>query len=168
MQCKIFDAMSDQTYLLKLTGEVRLTSCAPLEKVVLRKIHDLHDKDMVVDLSEAESIDSTALGLVASMAFNEAGEQHKKPVIICPKDDIYRILVSMQLDKVFDIVKNKSSQLMSMRELPATPESDHVICQRSLDAHRKLIKISTTNQIRFEQVVEQLEKDLHPVLPKSH
>ena len=71
--CKMQYAVHNGTYVLKLRGDVRVPVCTSLETFVeQRLLTDDSLRAVLIDLTETEAIDSTALGLLARIAYTLA------------------------------------------------------------------------------------------------
>lgn len=155
---KILIAQHDGTYVLKLVGDVRLTLCTTIDDFLGKMFADQQFVGVLVDLSEAEGIDSTSLGLLAKLALQNKQYCQMLPIIKSPKPDITRLLESMGFDKVFDI-RQKLHQLTSeeLAELPVLEADEEVVRDKIIEAHRILIALNKQNRDTFSALVSTLE-----------
>lgn len=65
----ILFAIHHGTYVLKFTGEVRAPMCATLDDFLEKMFVDSELSAILVDLTETDYIDSTALGMIAKQPF---------------------------------------------------------------------------------------------------
>ena len=65
---KIQFAESEGTFVLKFVGDVRLTLCAALDAYIEKIFSVLTFNAIIIDLTEADGIDSTSLGLLAKLS----------------------------------------------------------------------------------------------------
>lgn len=153
-------AVHNGTYLLKLRGDVRVPLCTSLESFVEQKLLvDDHLRAVLIDLTETEAIDSTALGLLARIAVALQGRQLGKPVILCINPDIHRILTSMGFDQVFRILQTTAALRDEFAELPAEGLDESTVTQSVIDAHRTLMSLNESNQQSFQSLVDALESE---------
>lgn len=146
-------------FVLKITGFLRFNQCAALE-YFLKKILIKHaPDDLLVDLSEAESLDSTALGLLAQIALQFEKMKHKKAQLCCRDNDLKKILLSMSLEQLFEFTNNAPVNT-SLPELSIKADSDSAQTQRVLHAHETLMDLSEKNSKEFKSVVEMLQESL--------
>lgn len=148
------------TYVLKLRGDVRVPICTSLEKFI--EDHLLNDKRLravMIDLTETDSIDSTALGLLAKIAVALRELNLGKPIILCLSSDINRILASMGFDEVFRILQTTAALRDRLDELPDEVLSEAEVTQCVIDAHRTLMGLSESNQQTFRSLVDALESE---------
>ena len=156
---KIQFAESEGTYVLKLIGEVRLTLCSSLEEFLDMMFDEPRFKSVIIDLSEAQTIDSTSLGVLAKLSIKANKRFNLVPVLICPQPDITRILLSMGFDRIFIIVKeDQSSGYRSMNELHCEAGCEAATHAQVLDAHRVLMDLNENNRRAFSDLVKQLEQ----------
>jgi anti-anti-sigma factor len=147
------------TYVLKLVGDIRAPICATLDSFIESMFCDVKLRSILVDLSETLLIDSTALGLIAKIAVHTRKRFQEKPVIISTRPDITRILDSMGLEQVFDIVQEGSVISSAMNEVPIEQCVENSACQKVLEAHRVLMSLNEKNHETFQEVVAALEFD---------
>ena len=65
---RILAASQDGAYVIRLTGDVRLTLCTTIDDYVQKMLENPEFASVWVDLCAAEGIDSTTLGLLAKLA----------------------------------------------------------------------------------------------------
>ena len=65
---KIEVANQQGTYVIKLSGDVRLNLCSALESYLDNMFLDNDFEAVFVDLTDAEGVDSTTLGLLAKIS----------------------------------------------------------------------------------------------------
>lgn len=156
---KVLYAVHQGIYVLKLIGEVRVSLCATLDSFIETLFNDTRLHSVLIDLSEADMIDSTALGLLAKIAIQSSKRLNQKPCIISPRPDVSRVLDSMGFEKVFNIVHEIPVKSPRMSEVPAVPCSLGDTCNRVLEAHRILMEMNEKNRETFRDVVAALEEE---------
>ncbi|WP_330926434.1 STAS domain-containing protein [Candidatus Sororendozoicomonas aggregata] len=157
---KIQFAENQGTWLVKLCGEVRLTLCQALETFLEKVTSDPGFCSIIIDASEASTIDSTILGLLAKLSIKTQRLFSLMPVLISTRWDVTRLLLSMGFDKVFIIVEHMDKSVaFSMHDLACDISNDEQgTQQRVLDAHRTLMSLNDNNRKAFRDLVEQLER----------
>ncbi|MFK0570691.1 STAS domain-containing protein [Endozoicomonas sp.] len=159
---KIQFAESEGTYVLKLIGEVRLTLCSSLETFLQAMFEEPEFRSVIVDLSEAETIDSTSLGLLAKLSIMARKQINQRPVLLSPQPDITRILMSMGFERIFVIVEDDGNHTNDYREIECSDSCEESTHARVLDAHRVLMSLNENNRIAFCDLVKQLEHCRQP------
>jgi len=155
---KILVAEENGVYLLKLIGDVRMTLCASLNSYIETIFQRGNVVDVIVDLLEAEGVDSTALGLLAKLAIHSEKHYGIKPTVFCNNEGIYRTLVGMGLEDVFDIVQKSPELLENLQELHDINADVEHLRQQVLEAHRLLSLLNPKNQREFVDLIRSLEQ----------
>jgi len=154
---KIMVAENQDVYVLKFMGDVRLTLCSTIDSLLKRIFGQGELKSVVVDLTETEGIDSTALGLLAKIAVNAKDVMSHKPIIISSRGDITHIIQTLGFDHYFDICTEPVELGCQMQEAPMLDECAESVRQKVIDAHRILMGLNPKNKAEFEPVVFALE-----------
>ncbi|REH36904.1 anti-anti-sigma factor [Paraperlucidibaca baekdonensis] len=159
--CKMQYAVLNGTYVLKLVGDVRVPTCTALETFVEQHIkHDEALRAVLIDLTATESIDSTALGLLARIAVVLKQRGLGRPVLLCINPDIERILLSMGFNTVFRMLHTTSALSSGLDELPSSGDiSEDAVAQQVIDAHRTLMSLNESNSQAFRSLVDALESE---------
>ncbi len=97
--------VSDQlgNHLLKFTGDVRVTLCGTLNRYIETIFGSKNVKRVVVDMLDAEGLDSTTLGLLAKLGLHCRKQYGLNVEVFCQNSSILRTLESMSFDEIFDI-----------------------------------------------------------------
>ncbi len=159
LQAKIYYGRSESLFILKITGVLRFNQCAVLEHFLKTTLHKKLDHCLLVDLSEAQLLDSTALGLLAQIAMQFAQLNHKNPELYCPDNDLKKVLLSMSLDQLFHFV-SQAPVKSDLPELNLKSDKSDQQTQRVLSAHHTLMGLSDKNKQEFKSVVDMLQDSL--------
>ncbi|MEI9938399.1 MAG: STAS domain-containing protein [Pseudomonadota bacterium] len=153
-------------HVLRYFGTVNYTLAPGLQQFLQHLIVDDHVCGLVFDLTAAESLDSTNLGLMAraNEQIRETGAPNS--VIISGNEDIDVVLRSMGFDQTFDLLPadplSGNAELVDAKSDPvvtASPSATEL--QRTMiDAHRALVRLSEAGRVAFEPVVACLERDV--------
>jgi anti-anti-sigma factor len=154
---KILFAEQTGSYLLKFVGDVRLTLCSTLDQFLASTLENEDFKSILIDLTEAEGIDSTSLGLLAKISVKLKRDHQQRPTIISTNEDITRILLSMGFDKVFILLSEPLNEAGELQMLDELQESEELVRQRILEAHRVLMDLNQHNREAFRDLVRSLE-----------
>lgn len=144
--------------VIKLIGDVRLTLCTVLDEYFEDMFSSLDFSSVIVDLTEADNVDSTTLGLLAKLALMAKNRFQFVPVILSTNPDITRVLQSMGFDRVFRIRQHPLSNDQDLGELPQVEGSEGAVKQKVLEAHRVLMGLNDSNKAKFRELVSMLEK----------
>jgi len=159
---KLLAAKSNDIYLLKLVGDVRLTLCCTLDQLFEQVFSDQDVQSIVIDLSQADNLDSTTLGLLAKIAVKASVAGLNQPSIISSNSDITLLLESMGFRQYFLIMDQPVTTSDALQEVPQLAGSEEHIRTQVLDAHRTLMAMNDQNKEAFKSVVQALEDCPHP------
>ncbi len=158
---RILIASHEGTFLLRFVGDVRLTLCIAIDDFFGQMFSDPNFAAVVVDLGQAEGLDSTSLGLLVKLAQETTRRTTKKPLLVSTRRDIDRLLASVGVNELFESVENPSTSLLPESEIGAShavKESDErTLRARVLEAHRLLMSLNAENVDAFKDLVAQLE-----------
>ncbi|KOR28585.1 hypothetical protein TI03_04400 [Achromatium sp. WMS1] len=119
------------------------------------------DYHFVIDLSNADNIDSTCIGILAKIA-NRSSNQNR-PIIITGTKDIRELLLAVCFNQFFDLVETVDSNASPPKETKSVPDVN--LPQKDmltllLESHKRLCGINAKNHAIFKDVVEALEHEV--------
>lgn len=158
MQGRILAAEHDGAYALKLVGDVRVNLCSTIDDYFLHMFEDPDLVSVTVDLSEAEGLDSTTLGLLAKLALRFRKQFGLRPALYSCNKGINRLLGSMAFGKIFDIREESCLNPEDIDEIPTHGDDAEAVREKVIEAHRILMDISEENRDRFRDLMIVLEK----------
>ena len=156
-QGQILVANGDGTWLLKFVGDVRLRLGAAFDEFLDRLFQTHQLRSILVDLSAAEGIDSTTLGVLARLSMRAKKRLGCVPTLVSTRPDITRVLATMGFDDVFHIVEEPLRDERQLGELPKCELSAAQTRRRVIAAHRALMAMNDDNRCRFQDLVAMLE-----------
>jgi anti-anti-sigma factor len=151
-------AQQDHNWFLKLGGDLRHPVAPALNRLLDRALADPDTANFVIDLAEADNIDSTCLGVLARIGNHQSCGGGSRPVIICPEEDIREMLRAVCFDYLFDLVEQPMLGDDPLQPLPLPPDEDD-LRKLILDAHRRLCEIDERTRLAFRDVIQALEQD---------
>lgn len=154
---KILAAQHGGTTVLKLVGDVRLTMSTSLDNFIVAMFEEAEFASVSIDLSEADGLDSTTLGLLAKVAIKAREQFQFTPLLVCSDPSIVKLLESMCFNTIFDIREQAPEQLSDFGEVPVAVSGEAEVQQKVLEAHRLLMGLSEENAERFRELVCSLE-----------
>lgn len=154
---RILVATVNDVPILKFIGDVRVLMSSALDNyfnsLYSRAILDR----MMVDMTETQGIDSTALGLLAKMSIQLRNRFNVRPTIISTNPDITRILKSMSIDLICEIIETVDKQETCFDELNPLQETEDSVRQKVIEAHQTLMNLSEDNRAEFQDLVSALK-----------
>jgi anti-anti-sigma factor len=154
---KIEVANNEGTYVVKLSGDVRLNLCSALESYLDDMFLDKAFTTVLIDLSDTEGIDSTTLGQLAKISIISQEKFGLIPSIISPREDITRILLSMGFDRVFYLIGDVPEQISELNELTCEKVNEEIMRDKVIDAHEILMSLNDENKNTFQELVDCLQ-----------
>ncbi|MBK8186577.1 MAG: STAS domain-containing protein [Cellvibrio sp.] len=155
---QILVANRQGVYVIKLVGDVRLTFCISFDQFIDAMLADTELTSVLFDLSDAEAVDSTTLGLMAKISLLSQDQRNITPVILATNSSIKRILNSMGFADIFSIVDKLDSSLIPSKSLCCDDQNAPMIKERVIEAHKILMSLNEQNADTFKNLVKMLEE----------
>lgn len=160
---KIFVGETNGNYLIRMSGDVRVTLCASLNHYVESIFRTRNVKSVLVDLLDTKGVDSTTLGLLTKLALLSKRHYGIVPLLFCDNPDILKTLEVMSLDELFNIIPEapaRDEQSGQLDEL-ICDKSDEAEARRSvLEAHRLLVEVNPQCEPEFIDLIRYLEDEV--------
>jgi anti-anti-sigma factor len=156
---RILYARRGDTCILRFEGPIRYTIAHALDTFLDDLFASEPPHAVVADLSDAESIDSTGIGLLAKIAKCQRRAGFGNPVLFSSSPDINEVLCSVCLDDVFQLAEGKPD-VQAGDSLSATEPSAPDLARSILEAHRALAELSDSNRAMFRDVIDGLSREL--------
>lgn len=155
---EVYYAVTGDRAYLKLVGVIRHPISQRLNSAMGRIFSQAEVRGVVVDLQQAEFIDSTCLGLLARVASRCLELGCERPVIVSVQPDINHLLCVMGFDRVFVLVADPAAPTTGLATASGLADIDKRPDPKLiLEAHRALCQMNEQNQHLFQNVIEQLE-----------
>lgn len=153
----VYYARHENTYVIKLIGEVRYQLGCAFDDFLKRLFAKDDFRDIVIDLTETRMIDSTCLGLLAKIANYARAHFGGKVTMFSTDDDINQILHGVGFNTVFNICNVKPGAADNAQQIhTCAPNQDH-LARTLYDAHLILSELNDKNREMFRNVVEMLK-----------
>lgn len=156
---QILVAEHQGVYVIKLQGDVRLTLCISFDSFIDKMFADENFLSVVFDLTGADAIDSTTLGLMAKISLLAQERHGLVPTLVSNNPGIDRILQTMGFSEIFCIVKDGQTDVPDAQALCADCADEGDVKARVLEAHRILVGLNAANRDAFEDLIATLEND---------
>ena len=154
---RILVASVNNVPILKFVGDVRVLMSGAMDNYFSSLYNKAILDRMIVDMTETQGIDSTALGLLAKMAIQLRNRFNVSPTIVSTNPDITRILKSMSFDLICDIVEKPLDKNAAFDELAPVNDNEDAVRQKVIEAHQTLMALSEDNRIEFQDLVSALK-----------
>ena len=154
---QILVADHEGVYIIKMTGDVRLTLCISFDQFIDSMLAAPNFSSVLFDLSEAEAVDSTTLGLMAKISLLSQEKRDIVPVILANNASIKRILDTMGFADIFKIVSRLNVEITPENCLKTIECDEHEVKEKVIEAHRILMGLNEKNHETFKNLVTMLE-----------
>lgn len=154
---KFLAASQDGAYVIRLTGDVRLTLSTTIDEYFQAMYDDPNFVSVWVDLCDVEGIDSTTLGMLAKLALEVKQKFGFVPAIYSSSSGINRLLKSMGFQRLFELHEELCVAPQNVNEIPAVPGTEQVVKEKVLEAHRVLMNLNEDNRAQFKDLMAILE-----------
>lgn len=155
-----FYARQDNSYLIKLVGDIRCTMGCSLDDFIDQLIKTVDLEDIIVDLVDVTCIDSTSLGILAKIYNFMHKRFAKKTTLISTNKEINLLLENVGFLEVFDIRSQSPIQQEALLPLPIVSPSKTELTKTMYEAHNILSDLNGDNRKNFKTVVTVLENKL--------
>ena len=156
--CRICAAPNDGAHVLKLEGDVRLTMCTALDQYFQSMFAEPGFVSVWVDVTEADGLDSTTLGMLAQLAIQTRERFDFRPAIFSTNPSIDRLLDTMGFDQLFERRNECCATDAAIKEIPAVACEEGEVKHQVLEAHRTLMSLNDDNADAFKDLVNTLER----------
>lgn len=157
-------ARHEDVIVLKFSGDIRIGHVYDATAALDIFLDKLFEKQgfgqIVVDLREAEQIDSTNLGLLAKIARFSNESLEKPATLVSTQPDINTVLLSVGFDQVFQIVDSADGGSGAFEEIKGDRDGDMDFTALILEAHRALASLNEKNAEMFRDFIEVFEEEL--------
>src|SRR5690606_3732296 len=145
-------------YVIKMVGDVRLTLCISFDQFIDSMFSAADFNAVLFDLSEAEAIDSTTLGLMAKISLLGYDRLGTRPVVLSTNDSINRVLDTMGFADIFTICNAFKAPVQPAEALEeADAAAEDVLKAKVIEAHKVLMSLNDDNKKTFTNLVGMLE-----------
>jgi anti-anti-sigma factor len=154
---RIIVADQDGTHVIKFIGDIRLTLCPALDQYLDSIFNRSTFKTILIDLTGAQGIDSTTLGMLAKMSIRMKKKMGFVPTLVSINPNITRVIMSMGFEKVFLMVDHVETTTEPKQELSVGNFSELTVQEKVLEAHKTLMGMNKKNHQEFKNLVDVLE-----------
>lgn len=156
---KIFFALKDKEYHIKVKGRGNF-ECCPSLRAIVGSLDSNNLTTVNLDLSECSGMDSCFMGILGMIAV-KAKQQGFSINIINPGDNNKKLLNGLGIQKLFNYLDIKEPETDDKKWVEETRGADRLETAHTvLDAHQALMDLDENNVKRFKNVVDFVKKDI--------
>ena len=150
-------------FVIKMLGDVRLTLCVSFDQFIDTMFSREDFVSVMFDLTAAEAIDSTTLGLMAKISIFAQERHNIVPVVVSTNPSINRLLDSMGFNDIFQIIHQLDTVDTNLdlggvsKPLQVETLGEDQVKQKVLEAHRMLMDLNDANKETFQDLIKTLE-----------
>lgn len=149
-----------ETYIIKLVGDIRYTMGCALGDFLDQLFERTDYNDILVDLTEAHSVDSTSLGLLARIANFSRQRFSHKTTLLSTNPDVNQILDNMGFYEIFNVRETGDTVTMALRQLAIDGPCKDELTRIVFEAHQTLSELNPRNRETFKNVLDNLRTKL--------
>lgn len=157
---KILFTRNDGCWFIKMNGNIRYPIGRDFDHFINRMFREPTLQDVVIDLTDAEYLDSTNLGLLAKIANKMHEKFDRKVTLISTNANINYLLDSIGFYDIFIVISNPAATPGELHEITHLKAMEKQQAETMLEAHRLLMNMNEKNRNEFKDVVELLEKEV--------
>ena len=154
---KILVSDKDGNYLIKFSGDVRVNLCGSLNHHMAAIFGSTDVQHVVIDMLEAECVDSTTLGLIAKLALHCRKEYNINMQLFCQNPSILRTLDCMSFDEIIDICQEVPDIDADLHAIETVNSDIDEVRRQVLEAHKLLTQLSPDSSKEFTNLIRALE-----------
>jgi len=154
---KILVSDKDGNYLIKFSGDVRVNLCGSLNHHMAAIFGSTDVQHVVIDMLEAECVDSTTLGLIAKLALHCRKEYNINMQLFCQNPSILLTLDCMSFDEIIDICQEVPDIDADLHAIETVNSDIDEVRRQVLEAHKLLTQLSPDSSKEFTDLIRALE-----------
>ncbi len=143
---------------IRLEGDLKYFRSFSFDTFIEEQFNDTPFVSAQIDLTHADFIDSTNLGLIAKIARLLSEYSDDKVVVYCTNDAILKVLISMGFDTVFDIKNGIDDNEYQYHIIPEGDDSIEHFQKTIYKSHKMLSEMNDKNRDTFKGVIGSLEQ----------
>ncbi len=164
-------AVAEDIVLLRIVGR----GCFLNSRILKDFMENMLEKNylqFIFDLSECLTMDSTFMGMLAGIAMKLHQKKEGTICLVNPNKQCYRLLSTLGLDQIMEIHSHFSNpsdisqDFKGIQSEKSYSKKEKLI--HAIEAHKNLMKIDSQNKLKFENVINLLERDLEKYKSKNN
>ncbi|NUP88357.1 MAG: STAS domain-containing protein [Candidatus Sumerlaeia bacterium] len=155
----------EHLYVVRVEGRGSFQNCGGLKQFLDRQLATDPDLELIVDLENCTSMDSTFMGVIAGVGLRQRQSKRGKMVIVNLNEHTSKLLRTLGLTHFLDVRETGARRTAVMpgafEPLPeAPPMSRMERIRMMIEAHERLIDADKGNEVKFQGVLTFLAESL--------
>jgi len=164
--CAVLD--DGRTAIVRVVGRGNFMNSVSLKKFADHLAARGKPARFVLDLAQCETMDSTFMGILASVSIAQERGGRERVTVANPNEHVMKLLKTLGLMRLLDVRepgRDTVAELMdrareTMAPVDASEVSHSEQISHTLSAHKALVPLNDGNEERFQSVIHYLEKSL--------
>lgn len=164
IRCAVLE--NDDIAVVRVIGRGSFLNSVPFKRFADHLQAQGHPGKFLVDLAQCETMDSTFMGVLASISIAQTKSGRDRLLVANANEHVRRLLKTLGLTHLLSIhdgdhAERAISKAEDHLETPDTgPISRLDQILHTLEAHKTLVRVDDENELRFQSVIHYLEKSL--------
>ena len=164
IRCAVLE--DDDIAVVRVFGRGSFLNSVPFKRFADHLQTQGHPRQFLVDLAQCETMDSTFMGVLASVSIAQTKSGREKLLVANANDHVRRLLKTLGLTHLLSIhdgdhadrAISKAEEHLQAPSSGPVSRLDQIL--HTLEAHKTLVRIDDENELRFQSVIHYLEKSL--------
>jgi anti-anti-sigma factor len=167
MECIQYATLPDDIVVIRVAGRANYQNSLALREVFEKTSTDKQSPQFIFDLEHCSSMDSTFMGVVASIGLHQRRLRGSKASMLNVNPHVRELLDLLGLKFLLEIrdleADGKGRAALPDARYSAVPAPDISKLDRiimMIEAHERLIDVDNQNEVKFRNVLETLHDSL--------
>ncbi|MBI1783630.1 STAS domain-containing protein [Candidatus Sumerlaeota bacterium] len=167
MESILYARLPDDIVVIRVCGRGNHQNSLALREAANLTGAEGHAPRYIFDLDQCPTMDSTFMGVLASIALKQQKSLGSKCVVVNANDHVRELLNNLGLKFVLDIratpdaagvnLPGESGEFAQV-DAPQVDKLNRIVLM--IEAHQKLIDVSSDNEVQFKGVLQSLKDSL--------
>ena len=152
--------------MVRVIGRGSFTNALALKRFAQHVRERQENCRYVLDLRRCDSMDSTFMGVLAGLSLDRIEDGRPRVIVLNANEHCRRLMRNLGLTQLLELrdgppprTKSQECEEITGDEAASSASKAEQILL-TLQAHKDLIKVDEENEVRFQAVIEYLEKSL--------
>lgn len=154
----------DGIVIIRVHGKGTHQNSAGIKTILDRTKNANPPARYIIDLRDCEALDSTFMGILASLALHQKKRLGTAPIVLNMSPHVQRLLETLGLKYLLDlrtaepVSANTSDEDFKPQQTPELSKEERLVMM--IQAHHRLIDVDSQNELKFRGVLHALRESL--------